>query len=781
MSLFNQSGLSTAAVSGALLLLATAAHAQDRKFEIAAGDLRGALKAYEAATGQTVGVGGVDLSGRKSRGARGAMAADQALARILSGTNLQSCSVAGGFVVIDKSAQCPGAGSDNSVATVAPVVVAPVSHLADRNRTGTRIDADPMTLPMSVSTVSQELIARQQALTLDDAVSNVAGVSGNGKGEFSIRGFSAGAMRNGTLSADGQTNDLPIVAISRVEVVKGPEAIIAGVASRYGGVVNVITKTPMVARSAEFTATAGSRGYYDIGMDVGGALDEDKTILARLVASTQDSDTNKAGYRGASSDYVSPSLTWKIRKWGTEITAQYEYQDLRKPPQLFVYTVDSKLVDDLPIRRLGPASDGQSVKNRNANLSIEQRFTDNWSGALRYTHNEQDRNTTAGLTGVGTPYGFAWPNLVSFGSKSDAQAKVDALKLELKGKFSTGPIEHSLLLAYDNIKTDIAQGVQYTDARTINLDTGEITDRTATLGLIFGGLPTARFTGGLSPKETGYLALDQMTWNKWVVLGGWRKVNYSPNIQNRPSLGTFNESLPTLGIVYRAKPDLSLYVSASKGFEPNLGLYGIGGSPVAPENAQQVEGGVKAQFFDRRVAATASVFHIEQKNVAVADPANPDPVCAGGSVCYISASGVTSDGFEIELSGEVTSNLQVRANYSYLKKQADSPDQLGITYAPHTGNVWASYTFGQNGLGWWVSGNLQLRSKRNDAGPLYADNPGNARLDLTAGYDATKWSMIFGVKNATNARLYDTSSGYIGIATVIQPREAYATLRYKFQ
>ncbi|MGH7019595.1 MAG: TonB-dependent siderophore receptor, partial [Brevundimonas sp.] len=239
-----------------------------------------------------------------------------------------------------------------------------VSHLADRSRTGTRMDTDPLSLPLSVSTVSEELIQRQQALTLADAASNVVGVASGNEGAFTMRGFSANIMRNGNLGADGRSNNLPIVAVSRLEVVKGPEAIIAGMTAGYGGVVNVITKTPPNVLTAEATSTLGSRGYYDVGMDVGGPLNREKTFLARLVASTQDQDENAAGYDGSSMDYLAPSATFRIPKWGTEFTAQYEYQDIRNAPALAVVTYGDRLTSDLPLLRYGAADEGQNIKSR---------------------------------------------------------------------------------------------------------------------------------------------------------------------------------------------------------------------------------------------------------------------------------------------------------------------------------------------------------------------------------------------------------------------------------
>ncbi|MGH7019271.1 MAG: TonB-dependent siderophore receptor, partial [Brevundimonas sp.] len=414
-SLLNRTSLTAVGLSGLVLMAATAAQAQQQNFNIPPGDLRAALTAYETATGQTLRLEADNLAGRTTAGARGALSPQQALARLLNGTRLRSCPGEGGYAIVEAAQSCASTSqsADGTTTQVADVIVTgtAVSHLADRSRTGTRMDADPMTLPLSVSTVSEGLLIRQQALTLADAVANVAGVTASEDGSFSMRGFSAGVMRNGNLSADGTMGDVPLVAVSRVEVVKGPEAIIAGVASRYGGVVNVITKTPQAARVADFTSTLGSRGYYDVGMDVGGAVNEDKTVLVRLVASTQNTDRTLSGYDGPSSDYIAPSLTWRMPSWGTEITAQYEYQDSRKAPDLVVFAFGEPLNDDLPVARLGPKDDGSRTESRVATLSLEQKINEDWSIALRYSHDERDRVTNTGLNFVGTDFGLPFPSI----------------------------------------------------------------------------------------------------------------------------------------------------------------------------------------------------------------------------------------------------------------------------------------------------------------------------------------------------------------------------------
>lgn len=767
---------------GLTVILATPATAQTRreKFDINAGDLRSALERYAAITGQAIDLRGLDIAGMRTKGASGPLLPDEALRRLLSGTHLRPCRGSGAsIVVVPRDAPCVQGAADNRPDDII-VTGTSISHLAATNSTGTRMDADPLTLPMAISTVSEELLQKQQSLTLADAVTNVAGVVPTYDGYFNLRGFGLGTMRNGNASADQRADDLPNIAISRLEVVKGPEAIIAGVTAGYGGVVNIITKTPPSKPTAEVTGTVGTRGYYDLGADLGGPLNKDGSVAVRLVASTQDSAHNAVGYDGASTDYVSPSVTFRNNRWGTVITGQFEYQRFRRPPQMIVYTNKDRLAGDLPLAKTGPDSDGVRVEKKTTSITLDQKIVGDWTLSVKYQHEDRRQNTVLANSFISGAFGFPFPNVMSFGTKGASEVTLDTVKVEIRGKVVTGPIKHNLLFAYDHMKAGILQGGQLTSISTTNTETGKTTDLTPIYGPIF-GIPTPWSSGGANPLQTGKLVLDQMEWGDLYVLAGWRGMSYDSRNINLP-LPKFKKSLPSLGILYRITPELSVYASAAKAFTPNLGLYNISGNPVAPEDAQQFEGGVKALLFDKRIAATLSVYRIKQKNVAIADPVNRQPVC-GGTACYVTVPGVRSTGVEMELSGDILPRLELRANYSYDDKKAPASGFTGLAYAHHTGSLWATYHFGkEEGLGPWAGLGLQARSKRISTDAIYtASNPGNVRLDLSAGYDSEKWSFVAGVKNALNGRIYTIDSGSFGTGVVTQLREAYATLRYKFR
>lgn len=773
--------LASTALCGALCLAAAPAAAQQRDFSIAGGDLKAALGQFEATSGQHVRTDGMDLSGVTTKGAQGALSSKQALERLLDGTALMACSDGHGLAIAAKAAGC---GKDNT--TLSDIVVTSgVSHLADRNRTGTRMDADPMTVPLSISTVSEELILRQQAVELADAAANVSGVNSGIQGSFSMRGFGANIMRNGTLGADGASNNLPLIAISRLEVVKGPEAIIAGIGAGYGGVVNVITKTPPARPVATVTASVGSRGYYDTGFDVGGPLTQNNMFGARLTGSTQRSDHTQAGYKGGRSDYLAPSATFKAPKLGTDLTVQYEYQKTRSAPDTNVFAMPgaTRLEDDLPIVTYGPTDAHRDTKSNVWTVSLEQKVVEGWSLAVRYTNDKKHSVSNVGsslaLFALIPP-----PSIPTIIYDMSQDANVEALKLELRGNFDTGPIAHKLLLAYDDQKNTIRINSAGKAVYVTNTQTGVSTDATATLGPIFGA-PSPAFLGGANPAETGVLLMDQMTWGDLIVLAGVRRMKYEYAGLNTPKDTPFEKTLPSLGVVYRVSPTLSLYGNASKGFKPNQGQYTFAGAPVEPENAQQYEVGAKALVMQERVAVTAALFKIDQKNVANPDPDHrwPSAICLGSNqVCYVSIPGVQAKGFELEVSGRVLPRLDVRGTYSYTDQKVAPGFLNTVPYSHHKATLWANYSFGDDGLGWWLGGGAQIRSARNETGRVGdVRNPGNIRLDASLGYEALSWSATFGVKNLANERLYDIASGINGYGTVVQPRQFMATLRYKFR
>jgi len=564
-------------------------------------------------------------------------------------------------------------------------------------------------------------------------------------------------------------------------VVKGPEAIIAGPTTGYGGVINVISKAPQTQPVTEVIANYGSRNYYEVGLDVGRPVDADKSLLVRLVASKQGSGDTSVGFDGPHTEYIAPSATWRNKSWGSELTLQFEHQKKRRTPDPLVLTTDqTTLSDDLPALRLEPATDGTLIKSNVASLTFNQKLGEDWDLSIKYT--DDDRKNQNDLISIvpGFYFGLSATTQMSLGFLSSLDYHSKATKVELKTERETGPLTHKMLFAFDQTRSTIDSTSQSNFVLGTDTATGVVTDLEPTLGALFGGIPGPLLRGGSRPRETGALFMDQIIWGDWIALVGWRHMTYAANNLIGTSAGEFKKSLPSLGVLYRVSSNLSLYANASKGFTPNSGNFSYSGGGVPPENARQFEYGAKAMSSDKKLSGSVAVFSIKQSNVAIADDSHGPFDCAGNP-CYLSVPGVKSKGVELEVSGEVFTGLGLRANYTYTDKVADDPSQLGVPYARNLGSVWAIYRFRGDDLGgWWVSAGLQSRSARIGQTLNTIANPGRTRYDSSIGYDAKRWSFIGGVKNLTNKRMYPMLSGLLGQGQIGQQREFVLTARYSF-
>lgn len=143
------------------------------------------------------------------------------------------------------------------------------------SHTATKLDAPLRDVPQAVQIVSKKLIREQGALEMKDVLRNVSGVApAQGEGrrdQFFIRGFDASR----DMLVDGMRDDSPYFRdlgnVERVEVLKGPAAVLYGRGSA-GGVINRVTKKPVAKPLREIAVNGGSYDQRRVDLDLGDAL-----------------------------------------------------------------------------------------------------------------------------------------------------------------------------------------------------------------------------------------------------------------------------------------------------------------------------------------------------------------------------------------------------------------------------------------------------------------------------------------------------------------------------
>jgi iron complex outermembrane receptor protein len=173
-------------------------------------------------------------------------------------------------------------------ATVSEAVSVRAESYQEREASiGTRTDTPLIELPQSITVVNRQLLTDQAAVTLEEALKNVAGVKAGGYHRgwdyYRIRGFDASF----TTFIDGLRVDPGLgeemFGLERVEVIKGPTSALYGQAV-LGGIVNLQSKRPRPETFADIQLTGGSFNFYEAAVDAGGSLNKSHTVYGRLNA-----------------------------------------------------------------------------------------------------------------------------------------------------------------------------------------------------------------------------------------------------------------------------------------------------------------------------------------------------------------------------------------------------------------------------------------------------------------------------------------------------------------
>jgi outer membrane receptor for ferric coprogen and ferric-rhodotorulic acid len=153
------------------------------------------------------------------------------------------------------------------------------------------------------------------------------------------------------------------------------------------------------------------------------------------------------------------------------------------------------------------------------------------------------------------------------------------------------------------------------------------------------------------------------------VIAGFNAIDYSRKGYNAGGAvdNEENEISPYLATTYAITDDINAYLSYSDIYQPQE-QYNYDGQFLAPSKGVNYEIGIKTQWLDDSLLASFAVFRAEQDNIAVYAGLN-----ALGQY-YYEGTTMDSNGFELEVVGRVTDNLNAIFAYTSL----DIEDQDGV-------------------------------------------------------------------------------------------------------
>jgi iron complex outermembrane receptor protein len=248
-----------AALIGGASTIALAVPALADQFDIPGGTLETALNLYTAQTGVSLVVSNDAIRGVRTRGVRGNLRADVALARILTDTGFVMHRHPDGAITVVRDAGSANAAPSERLADVTPAKPAAAAASVETVVvTSSKIKGDIQTVPIAITALSQEQLTSRQIAGGPDLVKEVPNLTFT-KTNFTgysieIRGIGTQAISVATDPAVAVAlNDIPFIRnhffeqefydVGQVEVLRGPQGTLYG-RNATAGVVNVISAKP---------------------------------------------------------------------------------------------------------------------------------------------------------------------------------------------------------------------------------------------------------------------------------------------------------------------------------------------------------------------------------------------------------------------------------------------------------------------------------------------------------------------------------------------------------
>lgn len=561
----------------------------------------------------------------------------------------------------------------------------------DNTSTATKTDTILRDVPHSVTVITRDLIEDQDMRSMSDVVRYVPGVSmGQGEGHRdapTLRGNSSTA----DFFIDGVRDDVQyfrdLYNSERIEVLKGPNAMIFG-RGGGGGVINRVSKIADGEETLAFTFQAGSFDNKRITADIGDSLGD--TLAVRLNAVYENSDS----YR----DFVN------VERFGINPTASLALSDTTRLHIGVEHFSDDRTVDrgvpsrngrPLDIRESAffgnPALSYSDVKVNLLNVTFEHEFSPNVqlrnrtliAGYDKYYSNVHANSAVNGLGNVSLQAYSSGTGRLNYFNQTD-----------LIWETSTGSVKHRILAGVELGW----QGTDHTRAPNNNAaGVVNISNPTTFAPVVFSSPLQADNNVGLALGAVYVQDQVELT-EQFHIIAGLRFDRFDlkfddKRLANADFKRTDDLISPRVGVIYKPIVPLSFYTSYAVSYLPQSGdqfsALDVTLASLEPEEFVNLETGVKWDILPS-LALTAALYQLDRKNTRAIDPISLQTVLTGEQ---------RSEGIEIGLSGNVTSEWSIMAGYSIqnseiTKTTTAAPAGRVVPLVPEqTVSLWNHYRF----------------------------------------------------------------------------------------
>lgn len=684
-------------------------------------------------------------------------------------------------------------------------------HRATKTRVG-KVVQDPHDVPQAITTVTKALLDEQDASSLREAMRNVSGLSfnaaegGRSGDNMNLRGFyTFGDMYLDGIRDTAQYNR-EVFNLEQIDVLRGAAAMLFG-RGQAGGVINLVTKSPMLYGVNKVELGVGTQGYTDIKADLNQRIGETTAFRINVMQRDEES-VRKNPVSGQRAEIhrngIAPSIAFGL---GTnhEVTLSHLYLNTYDNP-------DYGIPFDRNTKRVSTAY------SRTDYWGINKTFDDSVTNisTLNYLWKispDTQLNTKVRSANYKRAYWAAAPGDASDfrtgGSAKVRQTDTDnfVIQSDLSTRFETFGMKHELLAGVEFLKEKASRwglanvglnNIYYKDVVGVVYNKVDASGKTGTIidtrptnaydGETYSAyiqdtiefIPNWKLTAGIRRDEmqSSYDTIQNITQgsgqNSRVV--GTRLVSYS---------GDFGENSYRLGLGWQPLPESHYYLSWSDSFSPTADLYQLSGSQFPAERSKVVELGAKFLLLGGDLALRTALYQADKDWERSTDLESSSSILTKRR---------RTTGIEFEVAGRMTDNWEVFSGISLMdpvvKEVAPGANQnfVGQTArnAPkYTFNLWTTYKLP---YGFKVGGGAEYKSKRYVYDPSATGTaafdpnvaPGYVRWDAMVAYEQPRYTVKFNIQNISDKVYYDALYDRGGFAVPGQARRFILSTEYKF-
>lgn len=623
-----------------------------------------------------------------------------------------------------------------TVRVTAPADGEETGYAATRTTTATRTGTPLRDVPQAITVVPRAVIEDQAMDSLGDVVRYTPGVTmaqGEGNRDQAVfRGISSTA----NFFIDGIRDDVAyyrdLYNIERVEVLKGPNAMIFG-RGVTGGVINRVTRKPQWTDIGEATLRLGSWKERRVTADFGRPLSD--AAAFRVTGVYEDSES----YR----DF------FELERYGINPTFAFRAGDRTEVRIGYEHFKDERTADrGVPSFRGRPVDVDPSTFFGNPDLSEARARVDaldavidhDFGNGLKLTNHTRWANYEkfyqnvfpGAVNDAGTMV-----SIVAYNNRTDRRNFFN--QTDLRYRATTGSIAHTLLVGAElgRQTSDNSRNTGFFNGGSLSVP---LASPVTFAPVLFAQRPTDANNRSTANIAALYVQDQVELSSNWQAIAGVRFDRFDVELDDHRDGSTLSNTdhlvSPRAGLVYKPSEPWSIYASYTVAYQPRagdqLGSLNAENRSLDPEEFRNLEFGVKWDITSR-LAATAAIYQLDRKNVAVTDPNDPTR--------SILVDGQQAQGVEISLAGAITPAWRMIAGYAYQDGEYESTQSSTIRAGAriaqlprHTFALWNRYDFDPK----WGAGLGVIAASSQYAS---ADNsvtlPGFARVDAALFYEVT--------------------------------------------